>query len=188
MEKERKITAKTEVTPTELACVLGISARRIRQLSEDGQLIKTSTGKFNLADSVQKYQVVFSKAKNQPTAEEQEQDKKRITAEVSLKQSKAVKAGLEVQELQGKLHRSEDVAAMTEDLIFTIRSHLIALPGRIAVDVVEAANAAEAAEIIRKETHRTMEDMMRYRYDPEKYAERVRERQRWEKKDDIAED
>ena len=86
------------------------------------------------------------------------------------------------------MHRSEDVASMTEDLIFTLRSHLIALPGRIAVDVAEAANAAEAAEIIRKETHLMMEDMMRYRYDPEKYAERVRERQRWEKKDDFAED
>lgn len=188
MEKILKITSETEVTPTELACVLGITARRIRQLSEDGQLIKSSSGKFNLADSVQRYQTIFSKANNQPNDEEKEQDKKRISAEVSLKQSKAIKAGLEVEELRGKLHRSEDVANMTEDLIFTLRSHLIALPGRIAVDVAEAANAAEAAEIIRKETHLMMEDMMRYRYDPGKYAERVRERQRWEKKDDITEE
>ena len=188
VEKTQKITAETEVTPTELACVLGITARRIRQLSEDGQLIKSSSGKYNLASSVQRYQIVFSKVSNQPTDEQKEQDKKRVSAEVSLKQSKAIKAGLEVEELRGKLHRSEDVASMTEDLIFTLRSHLIALPGRIAVDVAEAANAAEAAEIIRKETHLMMEDMMRYRYDPEKYAERVRERQRWEKKDDFEED
>lgn len=187
MEKETKITSETEVSPAELACVLGITARRIRQLAEDGQLIKNGSGKFNLADSVQKYQNIFAKT-GKLTEEQKNQEKLRMGAETSLKQSKAVKAGLEVQELQGKLHRSEDVSAMLEDLIYELRSHLIALPGRIAVDVAEAANAAEAAEIVRKETHLMMEDMMRHRYDPAKFAERVRERQRWEKKDDSSED
>ena len=32
------ITEETEVSTTELACVLGITGRRIRQMAEDGQL------------------------------------------------------------------------------------------------------------------------------------------------------
>lgn len=35
-----KITNETEVSTTELACVLGITGRRIRQLAEDGQMVK----------------------------------------------------------------------------------------------------------------------------------------------------
>lgn len=94
--------------------------------------------------------------------------------------AKATVAKLEADELQGKMHRSEDVAAMTEDLIFSIRGMLVALPGRLAVDVANANTAAEAAEIIRKGVFEVMREIANYRYDPKKYEERVRERRKWE--------
>jgi len=78
------------------------------------------------------------------------------------------------------MHRSEDVAAMTEDLIFAIRGMLLALPGRLAVDVATAKEAAEAAEIIRQEVYKVMEEISHYQYDPKKYEERVRDRMRWD--------
>ena len=101
-------------------------------------------------------------------------------AEITLKAAKATIAQLEAAELQGKMHRSEDVAAMTEDLIFTMRNMLAALPGRLAVDVAAAESAAEAADIIRREVHSIMAEIAKYRYDPAKYEERVRERKKWE--------
>ena len=179
MEKKSKITTETEVSSAELACVLGITGRRIRQLGEDGQLSKTGTGTYNLVESVQKYIAIASRARNEPTEEEKKRERQRLSAETSLKQSKAVKAGLEVSELQGKLHRSEDVAAMTEDLIFTIRSMYMSLPGRLAVDT---------HEIIRKTVYSDMKELSRYRYDPEKYAERVRARQQWESLNGVDDD
>ena len=42
-----KITSETEVSSSELACVLGITGRNIRQLVEDGQLEKVD-GRFIL--------------------------------------------------------------------------------------------------------------------------------------------
>lgn len=78
------------------------------------------------------------------------------------------------------MHRSEDVAAMTEDLIYTIRGSLMALPGRLAVDVSNTQTAAEAADVIRKEVFKLMEELTQYRYDPKKYEERVRDRMKWE--------
>lgn len=56
----------------------------------------------------------------------------------------------------------------------------MALPGRLAVDVAVVKKPAEAAEIIRKEVHAIMRELANYRYDPEKYEERVRERRKWE--------
>ena len=94
MEKKSKITTETEVSSAELACVLGITGRRIRQLGEDGQLSKTGTGTYNLVESVQKYIAIASRARNEPTEEEKKRERQRLSAETSLKQSKAVKAGL----------------------------------------------------------------------------------------------
>ena len=172
-----KITAETEVSTTELACVLGITGRRIRQMAEDGQLEKTSRGRFLLCDSVQRYNALSKEKDTSP------QDEERLNAEVSIKKAKATIAVLEANELRGKMHRSEDVAAMTEDLIFTIRGMLVALPGRLAVDAAAAETAAEASEIIRKEVYTVMSELTKYRYDPKKYEERVRERRSWETSD-----
>ncbi len=172
-----KITSETEVSSSELACVLGITGRNIRQLVEDGQLEKVD-GRFILSDSVQRY--VAFKSKRNKDDEEKRLEKTRLTADVTMKASKAQIAKMEADELRGKMHRSEDVAAMTEDLIYTIRGSLMALPGRLAVDVATVTTPAEAAEIIRKEVHALMRELANYQYDPEKYEERVRERRKWE--------
>lgn len=169
-----KITAETEVTPSELACVLGVSGRYIRQMAEDGILEKVD-GRFVLCDAVSSY--VSSLKKDKPTSK---QDTDKQDAEVSIKKAKAIVAVMEAKEMQGKMHRSEDVAAMTEDLVYSIRAMLVALPGRLAVDVIRAKTAAEAAEIIRKEVHKVMSDLANYKYDPKKYQERVRERRKWD--------
>jgi hypothetical protein len=56
---------------------------------------------------------------------------------------------------------------------------MIALPGRLAIDVVGAKTAAEASNMIRAEAYKILEELSNYRYDPEVYAKRVRERQGW---------
>ncbi|MCD8323184.1 MAG: hypothetical protein LUC89_09925 [Oscillospiraceae bacterium] len=96
-----------------------------------------------------------------------------------MKKAKARRAEIETAELEGRMHRSEDVEALTEDLIYAIRGALLALPGRLAVDVVNTASPAEAADVIRKEVYAVMTELSSYQYDPEKYAERVRDRQKW---------
>ena len=177
-----KITPETEVSQKELACVLGITGRYIRQLVEDGQLDKVRDGHYRLCDAVQQYVAFKSKTDNSEEAVKLE--RARRTAEVQLKASKATVAKLQADELKGTMHRAEDVAAMTEDLIYEIRGALIALPGRLAVDVAAVSTAAEASEVIRKEVHKVMRELANYHYDPKKYEERVRERMAWSDGDD----
>ena len=110
---------------------------------------------------------------------EQKLETAKRQSEAQLKLSKAQLAKMEVEELKGKLHRSEDVEGFTEDLIYTIRAALLSLPGRLSVDVTAAQSPAEAAEIIRKEVHKVMRELAAYHYDPEKYAEKVNERRDW---------
>ena len=172
------ITQETEVGTSELACVLGVTARYVRQMAEDGLLPKVEQGRFLLADSVQRY--IKHATKDAMTEEDVKLDKAKRTAEVTLKASKAQIAKMEAEELKGKMHRSEDVKAVTEGLVYAIRGALIALPGRLAVDVAAAGTPAEASEIIRKEIYKVMRELSDYHYDPQKYEELVRERRDWD--------
>lgn len=176
-----KINDETEVGATELATVLGLTARRIQQMGQDGTFVTVSRGKYLLADNVQRYINFLSK----PAVDEEDakMEKAKRISEAQIKAAKATVAKLEADELKGKMHRSEDVAAMTEDLIYTIRGALTALPGRLAVDVAAVSTAAEVAEIIRREISKIMGELASYRYDPKKYEERVRERLSWNASD-----
>ena len=170
------ISEKSEVQTNEIAVVLGLTTRRIQQLTREG-VLKKARSRYNLVDSVQRYMDYRSK-KNDEDLDATEVEKQE--AEVSIKKARAIITVLEAKELQGKMHRSEDVAAMTEDLVYTIRGMLLALPGRLAVDTAAASSPPEAAEIIRQEVYKLMMELSHYQYDPQKYEERVRERKKWD--------
>ena len=176
-EAKLKITDEIDVSSTELATVLGVTVRRVQQLAQDGTLPTVKKGRFLLADSVQRF-IRFSSAA--PVDEEdQKLEKTRRRSEVQIKASKAMVAKLEAEELKGIMHRAEDVAAITEDLVYTIRGALMALPGRLAVDVAACETPAEASNVIRREVNKVMRELADYHYDPKKYEERVRERRDW---------
>lgn len=177
----------------ELANLFGLTGQWINQLTRDGVIKRRDTpaGKrYNVVESVRSYtQYLRDKAANRgekgiPEGKELE----KFDADIRIKRAKAQFAELEVQELQGIMHRSEDVAAMTEDLIYTIRGSLMALPGRLAVDVSNTQTAAEAADVIRREVFQLMQELSQYQYDPQKYEERVRDRMKWEVNSEVDDD
>lgn len=181
-----KITDDTTVSTTELARCLGLSARRVQQLAQDGIVPPATRGRFRLNDSVQRYITFITGDKM--SEDEQKTEKARKIAEAQIKTAKAAIAKLEARELQGKMHRSEDVQAVTEDMANTLRSLLLALPGRLAVDVTSARSTAEVSVIIKEAIHGVMREMSKYQYDPAKYDERVRERMKWDAAESVVDD
>ena len=171
-----------------LAHILGLSKGRVTQLDGEGVITREETehgNLYNMADCVQAYMDKQSQDSNQEDAKVKAE---RLKAEASIKKSKSIIAALEATELNGKMHRSEDVQAITEDYLFEIRNMIMSLPGQLAVEVSQAANAAECADIIRTAVNRLLLDMTKYRYDPARYEERVRQRQNWESRDDDEDD
>ena len=124
------------VKTADICAMTGKSNQWIGQLVGQGTLNKRTTphgAMFDVTGTVRDYCAMLEDRAN--SAEKKEAnatEKEKQEAEVSIKKAKAIVAGLEAKELQGKMHRSEDVAAMTEDLVFTIRGMLLALPGRLA--------------------------------------------------------
>ena len=168
------------VMAKELAGVLDLSLQRVGQLAKAGVLIKHRVGsadRYLLGEAVQAYianirEQLASKDKKAVTV-----DDKIKEADLQIKESKAKIAALQLAELEGTMHRATDVEDMTNDLVFSMRSMLVALPGRLAVDVAGAENAAVAAEIIKREVNAMLGELAEYKYDPAEYRRRVLERE-----------
>ena len=171
-----------------IAKLFGVTERRVQQLAKEGVIpaVKTRPYQFDLLPTVRAYiKHLSDKANGREEKKDGDTELKRMKAEADLKRSKADIAELQLQELRGEMHRSEDVEAVMTDLVYTIRSMLISMPGRLAVDVASVNSAAEASEVIRVEVCKVLEELSGYKYDPDVYARRVREREGWR---EIAED
>ncbi len=166
-----------------IAQLFGVSVRRVQQLAQDGTILATKhkgVNQYDLLPTIQRYiKHLTEKANNREQKKDGEIELKKQGAEADLKRSKADMAALQLKELESKMHRSEDVEAVMTDLVYVIRGMLMALPGRLAVDTAGAASAAEASEIIRSEVYKVLEELAAYKYDPEVYARRVRDREGW---------
>ena len=170
--------------PTQvIAKIFGVSTRRIEQLKTEGVIRgEGKPTKYDLLPTIQAYIKWLSDKANGREKKEAvaELEQQKLQAEVEMKQAKADAAKLELSELRGKMHRAEDVEAITTDHVLFFRSMLMAMPGKLAVDCANCKTAAEAAERIKKEVYFILDNLTEYRYDPDEYKRRVRDRRGWE--------
>lgn len=177
-----KVTDETQCSTTEMAMVLGVTARRVQQMIQDGTLVTVTKGRLILADNVQRY--IRFVTGSQMSEEEKKIEKGRKVAEAKLKMARADIAALEAAEMKGKMHRSEDVEALTQDYCTTVRNAMMSLPGRLATDMAMCDSAEECSVIIRDVVYSILEELSGYEYAPEKYEERVRNRENMDERPD----
>lgn len=166
-----------------IAKIFGVTTRRVEQLKTEG-IIKGEgrPTRYDLLPTIQAYiKYLSDKANGREKKDSLDKlEKQRMEEEVKIKRAKAKKAELELKELEGQMHRAEDVQAVMGDFAMSVRSALLAMPGQLAVDIVKTTDAAQAAELIRLTVCGVLDDLAAYEYDPEEYARRVRERQGWQ--------
>ena len=86
-ETRIKIDAEAEISTTELAAILGVTARRVQQMAQDGTIVPVRRGYFQLGDAVQRYINFLSKP--QISEAEQKLETAKRQSEAQLKLSKA---------------------------------------------------------------------------------------------------
>lgn len=174
-----------------IAKIFGVTTRRVQQLKEEGIIIgQGNPTKYDLLPTIQAYiRYLSDKAYGRQKKENREAlEEQKLQAEIDIKKAKAEAANLELSELQGKLHRAEDVEAITTDHVLFLRSMLMAMPGKLAVDLAGTHTAAEQAETVRVAVYFILDQLANYKYDPVAYKKRVMERQGWEIKSKDDED
>ena len=175
---------KQNLQPTSvIAMLFGITNSRVGQLKKEGVIIgQGNPAKYDLLPTVKAYiRYLSDKAYARDKREKaRELEENKLEAEGRIKTAKAEIAELELAELQGKMHRAEDVEAITTDHVLYLRSMLMAMPGKLAVDLAGTHTAAEQAERIKQEVYYILNNLTEYRYDPDEYKKRVMERQGWQ--------
>lgn len=169
------------LTSNELAELFGVSVRQIQRITLDGIIEPISNDrpyKYQLETVCPQYcrfleQKIAAGTQRKAIADLEEE---KLRAESRIKKARAEIAEMQAQELSGKLHRAEDVEAITTDHVLYFRSMLLAMPGKLAVDLAGDHTAAEQAERVKREVYFVLNSLADYRYDPDEYAMRVRER------------
>lgn len=168
---------------TIIAKLYGSDVRRIQQLNKEG-VIK-GYGRPAMYDLLPTVMALFEYQRKIIQGKEKDHtvtnlEEEKLRAEVEMKKAKAEAAQLELKELRGNLHRAEDVEVIITDHVLYLRSMLMAMPGKLAVDCVNCQTSAETAERIQREVYYILQNLSEYRYDPEEYKRRVRQRRGWE--------
>ena len=176
LERET-ITDTTIGTTAELAALIGVSTRRVQQLTAEGILPTAAKGRYLLSASVQAY--LAHKMGDALSPDDLSIERRRREADTILKESKAKIAHLEAEVAEGNYHRQEDVGEFIEALIYEMRSVFMSLPGRLATEVSYSTNPAECGEIIKKEVYDALRALSRWYYDPAYFREKEEERRNW---------
>lgn len=182
-EKE-VIFSLTEGTPiyvnqADICTAIGKTKSRVSQMTGDGIFHKTQTSHgamYDLFETVRAYCTYLEGRSKKANEESAEFDLRKKKADAEFKEAKAEMAMLEAAEFQGKMHRSEDVQAMTADLLFYIRGSLTALAGRCATDCAASSEPAEVQKIIEREVFKILKELSEYKYDSKRYDELVKQR------------
>ena len=175
------------LTKLEVSKLLRISIRTVERMVECDKIkaLQINPMKFSF-DSVAEYiQELVDESKDKEKDQiAKDKELSKLDGEARIKQAKAEMEELKLKELRGELHAAEDVEAIVTDHALYIRSMLLAMPGKLAVDIANINTAAEAADRIKKEVYHVLSCAADYKYDPEEYAKRVREREGWKEMQD----
>lgn len=174
-DKENKVTTSI------VAKFLNLSDERVRQIADEGYLASEKHGrfiKFDLIPTVNTY-IEYWKNRAKEADLNIDDEQRKLKADADWKEAKAEIEEMKRDELKGSLHSSTDVETVTTDLVMTIRSALLSLPGQLAVDVADAQTAAECSGIIKTAVNDILNLLSKYQYDNNEYKKLVRERTQW---------
>lgn len=144
------------VSTKEISEILGLSDRRIRQLENEGALVKIAHGKFHLPDSIQRY-IEFIKEQSEPD-EETDYYKERAL----LTRANRQKAEMELKIIQGEVHRSEDVEKVMNDMLGAFRSRTLVIPNKISPLLIAQTEVEVVKSIIKKAIHEALLELSDY--------------------------
>ena len=106
-----------------LADIIGVSDRRIRQLADEGIIVRSRQGRYILKDSIRNY-IVNLKIENSA----KQQEPKRSLDEHTKRQISELRLAL----MKGKMYEEADVEMVLTDMLVTFKQKLLSLPAKLS--------------------------------------------------------
>ncbi|KNF08543.1 hypothetical protein CLPU_6c00290 [Gottschalkia purinilytica] len=158
-EKVEDIKSVT-VASSVLANLLSVTDRRIRDLAQEGIIVRVKKGRYDLAQSIKNY-IVHLKANND--IKEVKNDNLDLDTERALHEIvKREKTELQVKVMKGELHYAEDVEKVMTDMLANFRSKILGLAPKLAPMLVSRSNLTEVQDIINNECLLALSELADY--------------------------
>ncbi len=159
--KTTDISAIT-VNSATLEKIIGVSDRRIRQLAEEGIVIRAAKGRYKLKDSIMNYILTLKVAMEAAGTDSPD-------GELDLEEEKAIHervkrhiSELKLQVMKGELHRSGDVERVMTDMLVSIRARLLAMPTKLAPLLVARNDVGYIRTAINREVLEALNELKDY--------------------------
>lgn len=149
------VSAKT------LESYIGIKERRVRQLAEEGVMVKSGRGRYILHQCVRNYLALIQS--NKEIKEDNSDDKINYDDEHALhERAKREKAELELQVMKGILHEADMVEKVMTDMLTFFRSRILTIPSKLAPSLTVEKDAKVIQRILKDEVRNALEELKDY--------------------------
>lgn len=150
------------VNSSSLEKIIGVSDRRIRQLAEEGVIVRAAHGRYKLMDSITNYILNLKVAMEASGT-------KTPDGELDLEEEKAIHervkrhiSELKLQIMKGDLHKSEDVERVMTDMLVSVRTKLLSMPAKLAPLLVARSDIDYIRRAINREVLESLNELKDY--------------------------
>ncbi|MBE1306022.1 hypothetical protein G4W71_18630 [Clostridium botulinum] len=168
MGESKKIENVDSVTVSSsvLADIFGLTERRVRQLAEEGIIVKIKRGRYDLSSSVRNY-IIHLKTNNDLKEDKTDKEIDYDMEHALLERARREKVELELAAMRGQMHNSEDVERVMNDMLSNFRSKLLALPTKASPMLIARDDIGTIQEILHNKMLEVLNELSDY--DPEEF-------------------
>jgi len=149
------------VSAAVLGNIFGVTDRRIRQMAEEGIIVRAAKGRYNLVDSLKNYILslklaVDSNDSDNPDGELNFEEEKALHERVKRHISE-----MKLQTMKGELHKADDVRHVMTDMLSSFKTRMMNIPAKVA-PVLEDRDAGYIKERLTSEVTEALNELKDY--------------------------
>ena len=149
------------VSAAVLGNIFGVTDRRIRQMAEEGIIVRAAKGRYNLVDSLKNYILslklaVDSNDGDNPDGELNFEEEKALHERVKRHISE-----MKLQTMKGELHKADDVRHVMTDMLSSFKTRMMNIPAKVA-PVLEDRDVGYIKERLTSEVTEALNELKDY--------------------------
>ena len=149
------------VSAAVLGNIFGVTDRRIRQMAEEGIIVRAAKGRYNLVESLKNYILslklaVDSNDGDNPDGELNFEEEKALHERVKRHISE-----MKLQTMKGELHKADDVRHVMTDMLSSFKTRMMNIPAKVA-PVLEDRDAGYIKERLTSEVTEALNELKDY--------------------------
>ena len=149
------------VSAAVLGGIFGVTDRRVRQMAEEGIIVRAAKGRYNLVESLKNYILSLKLAAEGATIDGPD-------GAIDIDEEKALHervkrhiSELKLQTMRGELHKAEDVEKVMSDMLAAFKTRVMNIPSKVA-PILEDRDAGYIKDRLTNEVVEALNELKDY--------------------------